>query len=58
MPLCWKFTHRSHVPFACALLPAEELGLTKGEVGAMYARDPGTLLTSLAHIQEVAAWLR
>lgn len=36
---------------------AGKLGLSKREVGAMYARDPGTLLTSLAHIQEVAAWL-
>lgn len=40
-----------------AHLCAEELGLTKREVGAMYARDPGTLLASLVHIQEVATWL-
>ncbi len=48
------------LPHALCLycLGAEELGLTKCEVGAMYARDPGTLLTSLAHIQEVSAWLR
>ncbi|PRW56726.1 mTERF domain-containing mitochondrial [Chlorella sorokiniana] len=35
----------------------DELGLTKREVGAMYARDPSTLLISLPRIQEVATWL-
>ena len=35
-----------------------ELGLGRGELGALYVREPTTLLTSLDSLHGVADWLR
>jgi hypothetical protein len=35
-----------------------ELGLGRGELGALYVREPTTLLASLDRLQATAAWLR
>ena len=35
-----------------------ELGLGRGELGALYVREPTTLLASLDRLQTTAAWLR